>query len=177
MIKGNLTMGAEQSGDWYNFDRFFNHIAHSKKLKRDIKYSFRDFLRSYQWWAIKGMVTSGAAVGSPWPSRQLDGGPAGIRSGKYHQAIQNMKISMRGDSVRLAFSPGDLRRRSKNRGYTLAKYMVIFENGSSKQPARPLWGPSFNRAGGLKRINRLTLKAIKRSLNHSGFHNITIRRT
>ncbi len=156
-----------------NFNKFFNH-ATSKKLQRDIKYSFRDFLRSYRLWAIKGLLTAGTAVGESWENRSIDDGLPGIRTGNYLEAIQSMKISMKGDSVTMNFRTSDLSSKSHSRGLTMQTYIEIFEHGSIMQPARPLWAPAWNKAGGLPTINRLAMGYFKRSFKGKGLNNINI---
>jgi len=176
MIQGNLQMGIEDEGDWVSFHKFFKVASNGKKLQRQLKYSFRDFLRSYRLWALKGILTEGAAVGASWwPT--MTGGPTGYRTGNYARAIENMRIRMKKDSVTLTFQPGALLTKSHKGGYRLALYMSLFEYGGPNQPPRPLWSLAFKKAGGMRKLNKMSLKAVKRTFNKEGLYNIVIKIT
>jgi len=171
-----LDLGIEEIGDWASIERFFEVASNKSAFRKHVKYGMRDFLRSYRWWAIKGLVTSGAAVQSSWLPRALDGEEAGIRTSHYLNAIQAMKISMKGNTVSLRFNPSDLSKKSIG-GKSLEYYMDIFEHGnvSGTQPARPLWGPSWKKAGGYTNLTNLTLRATQKYFLGHGLMNVNIR--
>jgi hypothetical protein len=176
-MPGSIKVVLEDNGGLKRFNAFFKRLEDPQKVKRAVKYSMRDFMRSVRWWAIKGLVTSGSAVGQKWDRRVVDGEPAGIRSGNYLRAIENMSIQMRGDTVVLKFRNGDMNRKSRKGGLTMKRYISIFEYGSKKQPPRPLWAPAWQKAGGNNRIIRNALRAIQKDFNHAGFNNIKIKTT
>jgi len=176
-VGGTIKMGVEEEGRWRDFDKFFRTLRDGRKITRHVKYKWRDFMRSYQGWAYKGLITEGAAVNQSWQKTAYQGGVStGIRTGNYLRAIGNMKISMRGNAVTLKFSPGDLQRKSHKGGATLKKYLEYFEGGGPKQPPRPLWGPAFEKAGGKNKLYSMMLSSIKTTFNNRGLYNVKIRR-
>lgn len=54
-------------------------------------------------------------------------------------------------------------------GLTLVQLARLLESGSDKIPARPLFAPSFQAAGGTTELRKQILKSIRQELSHLGF--------
>jgi len=175
-VGGTLEMGIEEEGSWEDFNTFFKHMGNKGKIASAVTLKWRDFMRQYRWWAIKGLVTEGRAVGEAWPPTVHMGLSTGIRTGHYLHAIESMKISIKGPTISLKFSEGDLNAKTHKGGDPLRKYMEYFEGGGPKQPPRPLWGPAFEKAGGHKKLMQKMLDGLKKHFDQKGLHNVTIKR-
>jgi len=160
-------------GKWKSFNQIMNYFTaqKSRAAKMDLVKGQREFLNIFKKNLLQAFVSEGSSVGAPFaahsPKYKNETGIIGQRSKAYLYALQGLSIEQRNYSLHLSFKKGALHRRSfpeKAGAWTLARYSIIFESGSSKQPARPFWNPTFNHIGGKGLAKTLMENAIKDSL-------------
>lgn len=170
---GQLDIALEGEG-WNTMAKFLKYVGDrgGRALKRDIAKASRDFLTRYKSLLIKGLLSEGNAVGANWPPHSPNyKSPTGwllYRTGHYQTALQNLQIKQKAYDVSLVFNPSDLHRKSVKHGLTLGQYVVVNEYGSLHIPARPLWGPAFNKMGGPKGFRDRVFGAVGKRLSKLG---------
>jgi len=167
----------EFTGDWGKLQTFLKYMgggSRSRGIKRDIAKAQRDFLFKYRLAIAGGLASGGVSIGGAFAGHKAgyrEGrDPVGVRSGNYLRALRNLKITQKGYIVSLNFSRGDLHTKSRPNkgGYILSKYAGIFEGGSSRQVARPLWKQTFTHIGGGPALIKKIRGSVQKRLGRMG---------
>lgn len=159
---------------WVTLDNFIKYAGNNggKALKRDIAKATRDYLLRYKKLLIMGLLSEGSAVGVAWAPHSPDyHSPTGwllYRNGNYERALHNLTITQKNYNLSLKFNRGDVLRKSVKGGLSLGQYAALHEVGGKKIPARPLWGPAYEKMGGNKGFRARMKGAIGKRLRVIG---------
>jgi hypothetical protein len=185
LITPTMQVGVVETGNWDKITRFSKWLSspgiHSG-IRRDLAKSQRDHLEQYKWVLISALESSGDYIGRPFQEHSESyaesgrtGPSVGIRSGQYQDALYMAQVQSKGYVVSLNLPGESLKLKSPlpsgkilRKAFTMSKYAVAFEKGTSRQPARPLWAGSWEYLGGTRGLVRKMNGAVSRRLSEMG---------
>lgn len=183
LLKPAMDIRVTKEGDWHKVMTFVKWLTSSglaSGIKRDLAKAQRDHLHQYKWVLINALESAGSSIQrpfAPWGEAysKVAGSNIGIRSGNYQDALYGLSLRSSSYMVSIEFPQGAMRQKSEMpsgrtlRGaWTMARYSLAFEQGTSLQPERPLWSASWQHMGGTQALVRKMNGAVGRRLNEMG---------
>lgn len=168
----------DRFGDWQKAYASMHKLSKKVDVLKRISHVVRRFAEKYKRTLILGITSNGAHIGQNWAPVSDRYGDFKERfyrtsrsnllyaSGNYLTQIQNTRVTQQQYKVSFKFSRGALNTKSRKRGLRLAIYSMMLEHGHAGRNIlpRPLWGPSFRKIGGFKKLAKDSDKALRKHL-------------